>query len=70
MTNSNFMKMEVISSEGLKTLWDKGEIAHNEQFLFSPQCFQKTCTADPEKQGLVWERVKTSLANNKKKKDS
>ena len=24
----------------------KGEIAHNEQFLFFPQCFQKTGTAD------------------------
>ena len=25
---------------------EKGEIAHNEQFLLLPQCFQKTCTAD------------------------
>ena len=24
----------------------KGEIAHDEQFLLFPQCFQKTCTAD------------------------
>ena len=24
----------------------KGEIAHHEQFLLFPQCFQKTCTAD------------------------
>ena len=24
----------------------KGEIAHYEQFLLFPQCFQKTCTAD------------------------
>ena len=24
----------------------KGEIARYEQFLLSPQCFQKTCTAD------------------------
>ena len=24
----------------------KGEIAHHEQFLFIPRCFQKTCTAD------------------------
>ena len=24
----------------------KGEIARNEQFLFFPQCFQKTSTAD------------------------
>ena len=24
----------------LKTLWEKGEIARNEQFLLFPQCFQ------------------------------
>ena len=24
----------------------KGEIARYEQFLLSPQCFQKACTAD------------------------
>ena len=24
----------------------KGEIARSEQYLLSPQCFQKTCTAD------------------------
>ena len=24
----------------------KAEIAHYEQFLFFPECFQKTCTAD------------------------
>ena len=35
----------------------KGEIARNEQFLLFPQCFQKTCTADTYKPGLVWERV-------------
>ena len=23
----------------LKTLWEKGEIAHNEQFILFPQCF-------------------------------
>ena len=28
----------------------KGEMAHYEQFLLFPQCFQRTCTA--------WERVK------------
>ena len=36
----------------------KGEIACNEQFLLFPQCFQKTCTPDTLKPGLVWERVK------------
>ena len=29
-------------------------------FLFFPQCFQKTYTADMEKPGVVWERVKTA----------
>ena len=24
----------------------EGEIAHNEQFLLFPQCFQRTCTVD------------------------
>ena len=31
----------------------KGEIAHCEQFLLFPQCFQKTCTAATKK-GLFW----------------
>ena len=35
----------------------KGEIAGTEQFLLFPQCFQKTCTGDMKKKGLVWERV-------------
>ena len=40
----------------------EGEIAHYEQFFLFPQCFQKTCTADMEKPGLVWERVKDSVS--------
>ena len=36
----------------------KGEIACYEQFLLFQQCFQKICIADPQKQGLVCERVK------------
>ena len=39
----------------------KGEIAHHKQFLLFPQCFQKTCTADRYKQGLVCERVKSNF---------
>ena len=35
----------------------KGEIARLVQCLFFPQCFQKTCTADMYKQGLVWKMV-------------
>ena len=36
----------------------KGELARYEQFLLFPNCFQKTCTADTYKPGLVWVRVK------------
>ena len=35
----------------------KGEIARYDQFPLFPWCFQKTCTADTLKPGLVWERV-------------
>ena len=35
----------------------KGEIARDKQLLLLPQCFLKTCTADTQKHGLVWERV-------------
>ena len=44
-------------SEGEENTAGKGEIARYEQFLLFPQCFQKTCTADTQKPGLVWERV-------------
>ena len=33
-------------SEMLENNVGKGEIAHTEQFLLFPQCFQKTYTAD------------------------
>ena len=35
----------------------KGEIAHDEQFLLFPHCFQKTLTGEGK---LVWKRVKVS----------
>ena len=41
----------------------KGEIARYEQFLLFPQFFQKACTADTIKPGIVWERV-NSLSND------
>ena len=34
------------SSRWVENTVEKGEIAHYEQFLLCPQCFQKTCTAD------------------------
>ena len=33
-------------SKWLEKTLGKGEIAHYEQFLLFPQCFQNTCTAD------------------------
>ena len=51
------MTMAESSPDREKTL-GKGEIAHYEQFLLFQQCFQKTCTTDTYKPGLIWERVK------------
>ena len=51
------MKMAANSPIGWETL-RKGEIARYKQFFLFPQCFQKTCTADTQKPGHVWERVK------------
>ena len=48
-------------STRVENIVGKGEIACYEQFLLFPQCFQKTCTADTWKPGLVWERVKFTL---------
>ena len=44
-------------SKWVENAVEKGEIAHYEQFLFFPYCFQKTCTADTWNPGLVWEKV-------------
>ena len=53
------MKMVGSSSNGLETTVGKREIARYEEFILFPQCFQRTCTADTYKPGLVWERVKS-----------
>ena len=39
-------------SKGVETTVGNGEIACYKQFLFFPQCFQKTCTADLFGKGL------------------
>ena len=36
----------------------KGDIAHNEQWLLFPLCFQKMLLQTRKKPGQVWERVK------------
>ena len=36
-------------SKQVENIVGKGEIAHFEQFLLFPQCFQKTCTGNTQK---------------------
>ena len=52
------------SSKWVENTAGKGEMTHYEQLLLFPQCFQKICTADTYKPGLVWERV-NFLQNDK-----
>ena len=54
--NFRFDKNGSKFSKLLKTV-GKGEIAHYEQFLHFPQCFQDPYCSHV-KSGLVWERVK------------
>ena len=54
--NFKFDENGEIFSKGLKNTVGKGEIGRYEQFLLFPHCFQKICTADTEKPGLLWER--------------
>ena len=44
--NSKFDENGEKESKQVENTVEKGEIAHYEQFLLFPQCFQKTCTAD------------------------
>ena len=63
------MKMAESPSKWVENTIGKGEIARYEQFLLFPKCFQKTCTADTQKPGLVWERVNKRTdkqANNRR----
>ena len=55
--NSKFYENGENFSQMVENTVGKGEIACYEQFLHSPQCFQKSYTAQTLKQGLVWERV-------------
>ena len=56
--NSEFDKNGGMTLKRIENTVGKGEIAHSEQLLLFLQCFQKICTEDMFKQGLVWERVK------------
>ena len=55
--NFNFDENSEKFSKRVENTVRKGEIARYEQFLPFPQCFQKTCTINTLKRGLVWERV-------------
>ena len=46
------------SSNRVENTVGKGEIAHYEQFLLFPQCFQKACLPGASKGVIVWEWVK------------
>ena len=60
MTMSNLMKMAVSPYKWVQNTVGKGKIAHYEQFLLFPQCFQKACVVVWElvKGVVVWELVK------------
>ena len=45
-------------SKWVGNTFGKGEIAHYEQFLLFPKCFQKACFPGPSKGVIVWEWVK------------
>ena len=55
------MKMGKRFSKWVENTVGKGEIVRYEQFLLFKLCFQKTCTTDTLKPGLVWERVKVGI---------
>ena len=56
----NATKMIVSSFDRVENIVEKGEIAHYEQFLLFPQCFQKACFPGASKGVVVWEWVKSS----------
>ena len=49
--------MTKVLQTGRKVCGKTRDIPHYEQCLLFSQFFQKTCTADTQKQGLVCERV-------------
>ena len=62
------MKMAENFFKRVENAVGRGEIARYEQFLLFLRCFQKTCTADTLKPGLVWERVKKPVLENRRGK--
>ena len=50
-------------SKQVENTMGKGEIAHYEQILLFPHCFQKPCFQGVSKDVIVWEWVKWSSAH-------
>ena len=50
--------MKVLLLEEVENLLAEGEMALLEQFLFLPQCFQKSTAAEKSESVCMWERVK------------
>ena len=53
--NFKFDENERKLSKQVENTVRKGEIAHDEQFLLFPQCFQKACFPGASKGVIVWE---------------
>ena len=53
--------MAVQSLEKVENIVTKGEIAHHEQFLLLPQCFQKSSAADASNCVGMWNSAKHCL---------
>ena len=47
-----------------KKIMAKGEIAHHEQFLISPQCFQKSSALEASESVCMRKRVNTEMFSN------
>ena len=54
-------------SKRVENTLGKGEIAHCEQFLLFPQCFQKACFPGAFKGVIVWEWVNIIVPKGKQK---
>ena len=62
--NVKFDENSMKFSKSVENTVGKGEIAHNEQFLLFPQCFQKACFLGVSKGVVVWEWVNLSSASS------
>ena len=61
--NFKFDENERKLSKQVENTVGKGEIAHYEQFLLFPQCFQKACFLGASKGVTVWEWVNPLIYN-------